>query len=258
MFFEDKIKIVRWLLKKTVLSADLCLFETKGVVRYFKEIGFKNIVWFSNYTRYTGALNAEKVKNVCRRFVYLGHIRRSKGIDVILDAAPLISEDVTIDLYGPLYDGFSADKISELGRGRVNYRGILSKEKVFEILWDYDALVHPAFHPTEGYPGAILEAFSHGLPVISTRWRAIPEIVDDSCGILVEPLDVNELGGSINLLHTNIDLYLKLRKGSFERAKRFSDIRWTDVFLQLLQEVIDKNKQRTVSGSERRTIAKIP
>ena len=41
-----------------------------------------------------------------------------------------------------------------------------------ERLWEYDCLVLPTFHPGEGYPGVIAEAFVHEIPVITTiGWR---------------------------------------------------------------------------------------
>ena len=41
--------------------------------------------------------------------------------------------------------------------------------------------------PAQKLPGVIAEAFAPGLPVITTRWLAIPRIVDETCGILIEP-----------------------------------------------------------------------
>jgi len=237
-FFEERCKLVRWVIKRTVLSADACLFQTRSLVNYFASLGVKNVVWFSNYTRGVGSIPTKLNSKICSRFIFLGHIRRSKGIDVILKASPFISKEVTIDLYGPLFDGYSQEGIATHGHGRVQYGGVLTKERVFSRLWDYDALLLPTCHATEGYPGAIIEAFSHGLPVITTRWRSIPEIVDETCGILIEPSDFNGLARAVNLLHENAEIFSRLRQGSFERAQRFSDSDWTELFVELLQKLV--------------------
>jgi glycosyltransferase involved in cell wall biosynthesis len=49
----------------------------------------------------------------------------------------------------------------------------------------------------EGLPIVIMEAFAMGRPVITTRIAGIPELVDDSCGWLVEPGDGAALAEAI-------------------------------------------------------------
>ena len=91
-----------------------------------------------------------------------------------------------IDVYGPFKDGDCSEKIFE--NSRVDYCGVLPPEKVLPTLSQYDVLLLPSFHPGEGYPGIVIEAFSLGLPVIATNWQAIPEIVQDGeNGLLVSP-----------------------------------------------------------------------
>ncbi|MEO1626915.1 MAG: glycosyltransferase family 4 protein, partial [Bacteroidota bacterium] len=57
------------------------------------------------------------------------------------------------------------------------YKGVLSKAEVLPTLREYDVLILPTYYGGEGYPGSIIEAYSLGLPVITTRWKSIPEIV---------------------------------------------------------------------------------
>jgi len=57
-----------------------------------------------------------------------------------------------------------------------------------ETIQKYDVLILPTFYQGEGYPGVIIEAYSLGLPVITTNWKAIPEIVENrKTGLLIEP-----------------------------------------------------------------------
>src|SRR6185369_923370 len=105
---------------------------------------------------------------------------------------------------------YTGAAVDARGAGRVRYRGFLSHADVNRKLWEYDCLVLPTFHPGEGYPGVIAEAFAHGLPVIATRWLAIPEIVDERCGILIEPGNVRELLAAMKTLHRDSSLWRKL------------------------------------------------
>jgi len=57
------------------------------------------------------------------------------------------------------------------------------------------ALVLPSF--AEGLPIVIMEAFAIGRPVISTRIAGIPELLDETCGWIVEPGDVPALEAAL-------------------------------------------------------------
>jgi glycosyltransferase involved in cell wall biosynthesis len=62
-----------------------------------------------------------------------------------------------------------------------------------------DMLVLPSY--AENLPMVILEAFAHGVPVISTPVGAIPEVViPERNGLLVDPGDVPALAAAIRRL----------------------------------------------------------
>ena len=240
-FYEGKSKLTKLMLRRTVLSADACLFQTKRLVNYFRNVKSENTIWFSNYTRNIPSLPVKLERKVCKRYVFLGRIVKEKGIDLLLDAVPLLSDEVQIDLWGPLCNGYTRDEISVRGNGKVRYCGIMTKGEVFNKLWEYDSVIFPTLFTTEGYPGAILDGFSHGLPVITTKMGSIPEIVDNTCGLFIESFDSKEVARIVNFLHDNHEFFDKLRYGSFKRAQSFSDLQWSEFFFQLLQRVVNKS-----------------
>jgi glycosyltransferase involved in cell wall biosynthesis len=102
---------------------------------------------------------------------------------------------------------------------------------------NYDALVMPTKMPTEGYPGAIVEAFAAGIPILATKCGAIPEIVDDSCGILVEPKDAEALFRAMKALVEDEALYARLCEGSRSKREAFSSKFWTARFVEYCRQV---------------------
>ncbi len=52
-----------------------------------------------------------------------------------------------------------------------------------------DCFLLPTRHPPEGQPLVLLEALAYDLPVVATRWRAIPETVPEAGSRLVMPGD---------------------------------------------------------------------
>lgn len=248
-YYLRRTSAYRWLLKRTILSADVCFFQTKHLVRVFTRLGARRVEWLANYTAKLEPPSLP-VCRVCRRFAFLGQVRVEKGIDVILKSAALLPDGVTIDIFGPLYD-FSKQELEENGAGRIRYGGILSQDEVATRLWDYDALILPTVHEGEGYPGVILEAFSHGLPAIATRWISIPELVDDTCGVLIEPRNSVALADAIALLHSDRDLYERLKAGARDRSQAFSTDIWTAKFVEICETVLKDStgKRNTVCAA---------
>ncbi len=236
-YYLKRGKIGKWILQRTVLSADVCLFQTKSLITFFERISAGRIEWFSNYTRSVTQDKETVFQQVqCNRFIFLGRVRKIKGIEIILQAAPDLPSKISIDIFGPLVD-YSAEEINRRGCGRVRYKGLLTHEEALRKIAEYDALVLPTIHYGEGYPGVIVEAYSHAKPVITTRWRSIPEIVNDDCGILIEPENVKQFLEAVLRLHSDMKLYARLKNGARQQSKQFSDEYWTNRFIQLCEEV---------------------
>ncbi len=55
----------------------------------------------------------------------------------------------------------------------------------------------------EGCPNVVLEAMSQGLPTIATRVGGVPELIDDTCGVVVAPRDDVEFSAAMASLASN-------------------------------------------------------
>ncbi|KAB2667698.1 MAG: glycosyltransferase, partial [Verrucomicrobia bacterium] len=54
-------------------------------------------------------------------------------------------------------------------------------------------------------PLNLIEAMAHGLPVVTTRWRGIPEMVPDQYAGLVEPRDPAAAAAALSTVATTED-----------------------------------------------------
>lgn len=99
---------------------------------------------------------------------------------------------------GPLR-GKLQSLITDLKVGEhVELLGWRSQDEIAELLQKSDILLAPSVTADsgdeEGIPGVIMEASACGLPVMSTRYAGIPEVVQDGkSGFLVPERDVNGL-----------------------------------------------------------------
>ena len=90
----------------------------------------------------------------------------------------------------------------------------------------------PTKATTEGYPGAVLESYSAGLPIITTRCGAIPEIVDKTSGLFVEPGDITSLKKAVMKVSQDVVLFKTLRKGALKKAIEFDSNLWANQFVK--------------------------
>lgn len=234
-----------WLAEKVIRGSDMYLVQTKWMIQGAKAGGLENVEWFPTCRPQLFDPAAYPKKDTeCKKFIFIGQIKAAKGIFEIIDAAERFGPQVQVNVYGPFFEGLNAEIFSN--SKRVSYCGVLPPSDVPRTLQKHDALLLPTYYPGEGYPGAILEAFNSGLPVISTKWKSIPEIVDESCGILIPTRNAESLYVAMLKLVEDSDLYHKLRVGAFERGRMFSLEMWSNVFVEYCRIAIEgRNVERS-------------
>ena len=75
----------------------------------------------------------------------------------------------------------------------VDYVGFVAGEEKARVFIDSDCFCFPTYYPNEVMPVALIEALAYGLPIVTTRWRAIPEMLPAQGCWLVEPRQILQL-----------------------------------------------------------------
>jgi len=98
-------------------------------------------------------------------------------------------------------DGMDFEKIRdladefELDKTSIKFHGLMDSHQIAKEMAGTDLLV--MFSNYENFPVVINEAFCMGIPVLTTAVGGIPEKVNNTNGILIEPKDENALETSI-------------------------------------------------------------
>ena len=220
-------KIIIFLLKKSSSN----FFETKYLVDFFKVYNSKTY-WFPN-VRFKSEFSVNRSYN--KKFVFMSHIKVEKGIDIILEASNLLSNDYEFHFYGEIMDEKYSRQYFDNYKNCI-YHGSIDGESVIKTLNEYDVVLLPTFWIGEGYPGIIIEAYSIGIPVISTSRRGISEIVaNDSTGILIPPKDANALYKAIKSI--NKDSYMKYSNNAFTAFNQFDSVKCTRNYIHSIQNI---------------------
>lgn len=136
-------------------------------------------------------------------FVHVSLMNHQKNPEAILRAfAGLhLPESVVLRMVGPCSESLQQLAASLGLATRVEFTGEVGYEEVARSLSAGHCFV--MFSRYENLPCAILEALCTGLPVITSRVGGIPEIINESNGILVDPGNEEALQDALEWMFKN-------------------------------------------------------
>jgi glycosyltransferase involved in cell wall biosynthesis len=187
-FFDDnKFKfIVRFVLN----SADYITTPLKYLDVEFSSVGFK-ITPVSNMMDST-RFHYKIRKNCKPKFLFTRHLRDVYGPDIVINAFYLIFKeypDATLTIAG---DGYMKESLKEMTKKlglseNVTFMGYVEGDELVQYYDDADIFINGSRR--DNMPISILEAFSSGLPVVSTNPMGIPHLVEQGVTGLLSDVD---------------------------------------------------------------------
>jgi glycosyltransferase involved in cell wall biosynthesis len=137
---------------------------------------------------------------------YVGRISPEKDIPTLIEAARRLG-DVPFKFAGSYH---RMPEVTQRNPNNCQFLGQLDAEDLAQFYLNARMVVF-ATRCYEGFPTVLLEAMSHGLPVVCSRIGGLPEIVEEEkTGLLYEPGNVDELADRIRMLWQNPALCRKL------------------------------------------------
>ena len=97
----------------------------------------------------------------------------------------------------------------------------LKQDKIAELHKEYGIFLCPSRMDTQGVSRD--EAMSSGLVPVTNLVAAIPEFVDDSCGILAPADDAEAMAQGIAMLYERSEMFAAMSKAAADRVRRQSD-----------------------------------
>jgi glycosyltransferase involved in cell wall biosynthesis len=182
------------------------------------------------------------------RVGFLGRFVEEKGIDVLLDAAPLVlhrlpgvqfilAGDFTSVAGGSEYERLRG-RIAALG-GSVQVPGHIPEERLQEFYASLDVFVLPSISSYEAFGMVQVEAMKAGVPVVATDMRGVRiPVRTTGNGVLVPPRQAPALADAIVQVLT--EPRFRARREIFDRAwAAFSPDRSVDRYVELYSSLIE-------------------
>jgi glycosyltransferase involved in cell wall biosynthesis len=124
------------------------------------------------------------------RVLYLAHCTREKGLFDAIAGVTLANEQLAarralislrLLVAGTFVSPEEKQEFEQIlqqprAAAQIECLGFVSGERKNQLLRDADIFCFPTFYQNENQPVNLIEAMAFGLPILTTRWRSIPEL----------------------------------------------------------------------------------
>ncbi|HCA79346.1 MAG TPA: hypothetical protein DEP53_06380 [Bacteroidetes bacterium] len=178
--------------------------------------------------------------------LYLGTLEPRKNVGRLAAAyarlPDLLREQHSLVLAGGLgwYSGSIRQEIDELHLGeQIKLLGYVNLSDLPGLYTLASAFVYLSLY--EGFGAPPLEAMACGTPVIASRSSSLPEVVGDA-GILVDPLDLEEITAQLTRVLTDEPLRSQLGAAGLKQAGLFAANDKAEELLQIFEKLVEQRR----------------
>ncbi len=167
-----------------------------------------------------------------KRILFIGRLVERKGVKYLIQAMPKVLSKIDAELT-IVGSGSILGELKKLANDigvseKVHFTGLIPADEKERQYDNCDVFVLPACFDrhgdTEGQGVVLLEALSHGKPIVASAVGGITDIIkNEKSGLLVPEKNPDALADALIRVLTNKNLYIKLSKNGYDFAlKNFS------------------------------------
>lgn len=173
----------------------------------------------------TNFVVSKNIKNI----VYVGHVKTTKGICEIIEAA---NEDKNLNfhLVGPISDEISKISVPK----NIIFYGRKEHFEAINIMKKGDVFLFPSY--TEGFSMVMLEAMAIGLPIIASNVGANSEMIELNGGIIINPKSSEEIVDALKKISPS-STRLKMSSWNLNKVNNYYR---DDMIFNKIQEVYNE------------------
>lgn len=178
----------------------------------------------------SGDFQIRDTRDTTINVLFIAHCTREKGAFDSIEAIALANERLAAEksplrfrltLIGAFASVAEEKELRDLILRRnlqnvVTILGFVPDERKYQELRDADIFCFPTYYLAEGQPASLMEAFAFGLPVVTTQWRAIPEMFPEDYPGFVDAKSPAQIAEKLRLLSIS-DLSQPLRETFLRR-----------------------------------------
>ena len=237
------LTLIRHRLLESFMEAMIC--PSRYLADLLSRHGFKNVRHVFNYVD-AEKLEAPQAEREERRLLYLGRLDPEKGVDILLDAMPLILAEEPETRLTVVGDGTSVGELrtraerTGLG-GAVTFHARVPYDRVKSFYATATLKILPSVW-CENSPLTAYECMVAGLPMVGSRIGGIPDlVVDGETGALAAPRDPRDLARK-ELLRAP-EARARMAENLRERVKLFTRKKNVDQVEEIYRDVLATDRR---------------
>lgn len=148
-----------------------------------------NILYVGAISPGKGVLDIIKTAKILKRSEFLYKIR-------------LVGEASSKDFYQEVEREIKKNELTDV----IEFSGSLTGKKKLQAYAWADCFFFPSHYEAENLPLVLIEAMAYALPIVTTRWRGIPQLIGDSkCALLFDTKASDQYGrGILRLMQDDV------------------------------------------------------
>lgn len=174
--------------------------------------------------------------------LFVGRLIKEKGIYELLDAFEIVSKQIECRLF-IAGEGEEKERITRLIEEKklgtaISLLGYLDEERLREAYQSASLFILPSYR--EGFPLAISEAMSYGLPIVTTPVGGIPDRLCEGEHVLyAKPKDAESVAGAVLRLLKDPDLCQQMGRANIAKIRELATDRTVPVYIDIFQKLLD-------------------
>jgi glycosyltransferase involved in cell wall biosynthesis len=187
------------LFKLTYQNADLAIFVSENTASAGRAFAAKEVTVIPNGIPDSNRLTPSDMherRGGVTRILFMGILCEGKGLLTLIEACSHLQK-AGLSFHLICAGAFASEsfkkEVEQLIKTHgltevIQFPGVLRGPEKWQAFRDADVFCFPSHYQFENFPVVLIEAMSFGLPIVTTRWRGIPEVVGASGGaLIVEP-----------------------------------------------------------------------
>lgn len=173
--------------------------------------------------------------------LFVGRLIKEKGIYEVLDAFELVSKQIPCRLYIAGEGVEKGEIVKQIEKknliNSVSLLGYLDEERLSRAYQNASIFILPSYR--EGFPIAVTEAMSFGLPIVTTPVGGIPDrLLDGQNALFVTPKNAEAVAGAVLRLLKDRDLCFQMSRANLSKVRELTTDKVTPRYLDIFQKLL--------------------